>query len=106
MSLILIAIIIIYQLRAEAPILVQLVNIHTDELIFKWNKTVQCSLHWEANATGCGNCSSHTMSNSVTCRGVPLNLTEESICMFAVKAIACESNEISLDSANVTLKGI
>ena len=86
--------------------MVQLVNVHMDELIFKWNKTVQCSLQYETNATGCGNCSNHTMSNSVTCRGVPLNLTEESICMFAVKAIACESNEIGLDSANVKLKGI
>ena len=95
-------------MHAEPPIFLQLVSVHTDVLIFKWNKTVQCSLQYKTNATGCGNCSNHTMSNSVTCRGVPLNSTEKRLCMylFAVKAIVCGSNKISLDSANVILKGI
>lgn len=91
------------------PIYLQLVNVYTDQLVFKWNESARCSsnsLQYEINAMGCGNCPNHTMSNNVTCRGIPLNLTEESLCMFAVKAIVCESNEISLDSANVTLKGI
>ena len=77
----------------------QLVNVYTNKLIFKWNESSQCSsLHYDINTTNCGNCPNHT-NNSVTCGEVFTNSTRKDLCIFAVKTLACES------SLNVTLKG-
>ena len=46
------------------------------------------------------------MNNSVACENVPVNKsTGESLCMFAVKSVICESNESNGSSVNVELKG-
>ena len=47
------------------------------------------------------------MNNSVTCTGVPINSADpgENLCTFAVKTVVCESNESSLNSVTVILKG-
>lgn len=89
----------------------QLASICDDELIFKWDKFIQCSsdtLRYEINATGCGNCPNHTVNNNITCRDVLINLTGESLCVFAVKAVVCESStsENNSNSVTVILKGI
>jgi hypothetical protein len=86
----------------------QLASVYNGQLIFEWDKFIQCSpdsLRYEINATGCGNCPNHTVNNNVTCRKVPTNLTGESLCMFTVKAIVCESSESSSNRVIVALKG-
>ena len=89
------------------PIDFQLVHVYTDQLVFKWNKSDQCSsLQYEISATGCGNCPNHTVNNSITCGNVPVNKsTGESLCMFAVNSVVCEHSESSLNTVNVILKG-
>ena len=44
------------------------------------------------------------MNNNITCGDV--NTTEDSLCIFTLKTFVCElSNESSLNSVTVTLKG-
>ena len=90
------------------PMDLQLAYDGPEQLIFKWNKTAQClSLRYEISATGCGICPNHTMNNNITCEEVSIetNSTEESLCMFAVKAVVCENNNKTSSKINVTLKG-
>ncbi len=98
-----------FSICIESPIYLQLINVYTDHLLFKWNKSVQCSsLRYEINATGCGNCSDHPVYVNdliVTCDDVPINSTGENLCVFVVKAVVCESSESSSNSVTVTLKG-
>ena len=87
------------------PMSLQLADVTNEQLIFKWNENVQCSsLRYEINATGCGNCPSHTVNNNVTCRD--FNGIGEGLCIFAVKTVVCKSShESSLNNVTVTLKG-
>ena len=89
------------------PIDLQLSHVTTGELNFKWNRIVQCSsLRYEIDAIGCGVCPNDTVNSNVTCKDVPINSTGESLCMFAMKAVVCESDHNKTSNiVNVTLKG-
>ena len=93
----------------STPINFQLVHVYTNQLVFKWNKSVHCSsLRYKINATGYDNYPDHTciMNNNVTCADVPTNSTGGSLCMFSVKDVVCESNKSSFNGIiNVTLHG-
>ena len=95
------------QIAESLNIHLQLFNVSTDHLIFKWNQSVQCSsLQYKINTTGCGNCSNHTVNDMiVTCDDVPIDSTGEGFCTFTVKAVICENSENSSNSVTVTLKG-
>ena len=51
-------------------------------------------------------CPSYTLRNSITCRGVHIDVEGLVVCSIAVKASVCERNTIrESDIVNVVLRG-
>ena len=97
---------IIEPFRAPTSVHLTHVNNQPRQLTFTWD-TVESScpsLQYRVNATGCGTCTSTSMSNTTTC--VDYNVTRDQLCTFAVQTVICD-DIVSLNNASiqVPLKG-
>ena len=71
-----------------SPGKIMLSEVNRNQLTFSWSSASQnCSaLHYNINATNCGECSETTTSNNVTCN---YNSNLPQICTLTIQTVVC-----------------